>query len=114
MTDESRLYVNSLSEFNRQSVNHGNKEWVRGEVHTNNVENYWSVMKRGIHGIYHQVSVKHLQAYCNEFSYRYNSRDIKDGERFNFATQHITGHLSYKQLVKHGKGTKDSQTPQNG
>ena len=86
MTDESRLYVNSLSEFNRQSVNHGNKEWVRGEVHTNNVENIWSVMNRGIHGIYHQISVKHLQAYCNGFSYRYNSRDKKDGERFNFAT----------------------------
>jgi hypothetical protein len=43
-------------------------------VHTNTVENFWSVMKRGVYGIYHQINYKHLQAYYNEYSYRYNAR----------------------------------------
>lgn len=112
-TDESYLYRALENDYYRETVVHGRKEWVRqsivsGKVHTNNVENFWGVMKRGIHGIYHQISFKHLQAYCNEFAYRYNSRDIKDGERFTFALSHIEGGLTYKQLV-HGKGNQDSQ-----
>jgi hypothetical protein len=104
-SDEAQLYDNSLKLYNRATVNHWMKEWVRGDVHVNHVENFWSVMKRGIYGIYHQVSVKHLQAYCNEFSFRYNSRKLKDGERFNAHLRNLEGRLTYKQLV-HGK---DSQ-----
>jgi len=55
MTDESRKYRKILSSYNRQSVNHSKHEWVRGNVHTNGVENFWSIMKRGIQGIYHQI-----------------------------------------------------------
>ena len=70
-------------------------------------------MKRGVYGIYHQISFKHLQRYCDEFSYRFNSRQITDAERFIFATQNIEGRLSYKRLV-YGKGKENSQqqTPQ--
>lgn len=110
MTDESTKYVNILADYkSRQSVNHSKKEWVRGDVHVNGVENFWSVMKRGIYGIYHQISYKHLQRYCDEFTYRFNSRDIKDGARFYLTLGRIEGRLTYNQLV-YGKDTKDKAT----
>lgn len=57
------------------SVDHAHKEWVRGDVHTNTVENVWSLFKRSVIGSYHQVSVKHLPAYLDELEWRYNNRD---------------------------------------
>jgi transposase-like protein len=104
-SDEALHYRKALKDYTRESVNHSKGEWVRGSVHTNHVENFWSVMKRGIYGIYHQVSHKHLQAYCNEFSYRYNSRQLKDGDRFTLSLTHIEGRLTYKRLV-YGKGSE--------
>jgi transposase-like protein len=111
-SDEAHIYENSLKPYNRGTVNHWLREWVRGDVHVNHVENFWGVMKRGIYGIYHQVSVKHLQAYCNEFSFRYNSRKIKDGERFTNHLRNLDGRLTYKQLV-HGKGKQASSEENN-
>jgi transposase-like protein len=67
--------------------------------HTNNMEGFWSIMKRGIYGIYHQVSEKHLQRYCDEFSARYNTRDIKDNERFEKAVKNSNGRLKYNDLI---------------
>lgn len=46
-----------------------------GQVHTNTIEGFWSLLKRGIAGVYHSVSAKHLQTYVNEYSFRYNHRD---------------------------------------
>lgn len=103
MTDESLKYRTVLAGYDRQSVNHSKREWVRGSVHTNGVENFWSVMKRGIYGIYHQISYKHLQAYCDEYAYRFNSRKMNDGERFELTLTHLEGRLPYKKLV-HGEG----------
>ena len=57
------------------TVNHSIKEWVRGDVHTNGVENVWSLFKRSVIGSYHQVSVKHLPAYLDELEWRYNNRN---------------------------------------
>jgi transposase-like protein len=57
------------------AVNHSAREWVRGDVHTNTVENVWSLFKRSVIGSYHQVSVKHLPAYLDELEWRYNTRD---------------------------------------
>lgn len=103
-TDESNIYTNELAyEYNHWKVNHSKRQWTDGIVHTNTVETFWSVMKRGLYGIYHQVSFKHLQRYCDEFSYRYNSRDLADGTRFELGLKRISGKLPYKQLV-HGKG----------
>jgi hypothetical protein len=65
-------------------------------------------MKRGIYGIYHQVSHKHLQAYCDEFSYRFNSRKLNDGERFELSLKSIEGRLTYKQLV-YGKSKEENK-----
>jgi hypothetical protein len=57
-------------------------------------------LKRGIIGIYHNVSAKHLQRYCDEFAYRYNSRGLADNERFEVSAQNTEGRLKYKDLVK--------------
>jgi transposase-like protein len=62
-------------EGKHQAVDHATKEWVRGDVHTNTVENVWSLFKRSVIGSYHQVSVKHLPAYLDELEWRYNNRD---------------------------------------
>ena len=105
-TDDSNLYKNEDIQlfYKNETVTHSKREWVRYSpgipaIHTNTVENFWSVMKRGVYGIYHQVSFKHLQAYCNEFSYRYNSRKIKDGERFDIVLTKVEGRLTYKRLI---------------
>lgn len=50
-------------------------EYVRGDIHTNTIENFWSLLKRGIIGSYHKVSIKHLDRYLAEFTYRFNRRD---------------------------------------
>lgn len=112
MTDESNLYKNkAIRKYQRQYVCHSKGMWVDGDCHVNTVENFWSVMKRGVYGIYHQISYKHLQAYCSEYSYRYNHRKIKDADRFVLALQDVERRLSYKRLV-HGKG-KENTTQNN-
>lgn len=104
-TDETKLYNRLEGEYKRSSVAHNKREWAKttitGErIHTNHVENFWSVMKRGVYGIYHQISYKHLQAYCNEFSYRYNSREIGDADRFELAVAKCgSARLTYPQLI---------------
>jgi transposase-like protein len=74
-TDEftSYLWLDS-SEFAHKSVNH-TKTYASGNVHTNGVENVWSLFKRGIMGIDHKVSAKYLPLYLNEFAFRFNNRD---------------------------------------
>ncbi len=98
-TDESNLYNRLLSEYKRFSVNHSREEWVRGDINTNHIENFWSVMKRGIYGIYHQVSYKHLHRYCDEFSHRFNNREFTDPERFVLSLENTQGRLKYKNLI---------------
>lgn len=100
-TDEYRPY-NSLSSegYNHQQVNHGAKQYVSGRASTNQAENFWSHLQRGIDGIYLHVSPKHLQLYCNEYMYRYNTRELDDGERFNMWFRFIVGkRLSYQELI---------------
>jgi transposase-like protein len=58
-----------------QKVSHRNEEWVRAQVHTNSVEGVWSLLKRSVVGTYHQLSAKHLPAYLDEISFRFNNRD---------------------------------------
>jgi len=81
-TDESTAYTKVGEVFQaHQSVNHSIKEYVRGEIHTNTVEGFFSIVKRGLNGIYHSVSKEHLHRYMSEFEFRYNNRHIEDGER---------------------------------
>ena len=75
MTDEYNIY-NSVRKngYSHEVVQHGIKEYVRGNVHTNNIEGFWSQLKRGIRGTHVSVSPKHLRKYVNEFAFRYNQR----------------------------------------
>lgn len=98
-TDEWGAY-NGLSEnYTHEVVNHGAKEYAREFSHTNNIESFWALLKRGIVGIYHHVSPKHLDRYCNEFSYRYNTKKAKDADRFFASLKRTHGRLTYKRLI---------------
>lgn len=99
MTDDAAVYPWVTQEFaGHGSVNHSKGEYVRENFwHTNTVENYFSILKRGITGIYHHVSQKHLSRYVGEFDFRYNSRDISDADRTSSALKGITGkRLTYR------------------
>jgi len=61
-------------DYQHRRINHESKVYVMGDVHTNTIEGFWSLVKRGIGGVYHSVSQKHLQSYLNEYSFRYNRR----------------------------------------
>jgi transposase-like protein len=74
-TDQHTGYGNlSDHDTTHETVDHSKEEWVRGDVHTNSVEGVWSLFKRSIIGSYHQVSAKHLDAYLDEFEWRFNNR----------------------------------------
>jgi transposase-like protein len=77
-TDENVGYGDLKHSYPHQVVNHKAKEYVRGNVHTNNIESFWSLLKRGVVGTYHKVSKDYLPLYLNEFSYRHNNRDNPD------------------------------------
>lgn len=99
MTDEAAVYEKVGREFtNHGTVNHSIKEYVRGAFwHTNTVENYFSILKRGIIGVYHHVSSAHLKRYVGEFDFRYNNRKATDWERTNTALKGIEGkRLTYR------------------
>ncbi len=100
VTDEWGAYNGLNKDYQHEVIKHKDGEYVRNGFHTNGIENFWSLLKRGIYGIYHSTSRKHLQRYCDEFSYRYNSREIKDAERFDVSLSQVEGGLSYKQLIK--------------
>ena len=75
MTDEFRSYAKMKHYgFAHDFVKHGIKEYVRGNIHTNTIEGFWSQFKRSVKGTYHSVSPKHLQLYVDEFAWRYNHR----------------------------------------
>jgi transposase-like protein len=101
MTDEGGVAKKIGSEFERhESVNHGAGEYVRGGAHTNTIEGYFSILKRGIHGVYHHVSQQHLKRYLAEFDFRYNRRSalgIDDSQRTDDAMRGIIGkRLTYR------------------
>ena len=98
VTDEWQAYKGLAKNFAHVVINHKENEYVRGAFHNNNIEGFWSQMKRGIYGIYHQVSPKHLSKYCDEFSFRYNARKASVNDRFDFSIENST-RLTYKNLI---------------
>ncbi len=81
MTDEWPAYNFKLTQYHRvphQTVRHIANEYVRGDVHTNTIESAFSLLKRAVIGTYHQLSIKHLQRYLNEFGYRFSRRDMEN------------------------------------
>ncbi|GAC1302282.1 MAG: IS1595 family transposase [Mucilaginibacter sp.] len=101
VTDAYRSYNGLAKTYNHTTVKHTENNFITiGDDHTNNIEGFWSLLKRGIVGIYHQVSPKHLHRYCHEFGYRYNSRQIKDVVRFEDAIKNVNGkRLTYANLI---------------
>ena len=92
MTDDFRAYRGLADEFaDHQSVNHSAGEYVRGRIHTNTIENYFSILKRGLTGVYQHVGANHLRRYIGEFDFRYNNRGISDEERAIVALKGIDG-----------------------
>lgn len=77
-TDEAPHYRHLGKDLPHDKVNHGKAEYVRGRVHTQSIESFWSLLKRGIIGNYHKVSAKYLPLYLNEFSFRFNNRKSPD------------------------------------
>ena len=98
-TDALKSYE-GLDEFQHEVVDHA-VEYVRGEVHTNGLENFWSLLKRGLSGTYVSVEPFHLFRYVDEQVFRYNTRkDMTDAERFELLCTKITGkRLTYDELI---------------
>jgi transposase-like protein len=103
-TDESGLY-HDINEhvLYHETVNHDLAEYVRGNVHTNNIECFWAVLKRTLGGTYIHVNSRHLDRYLQEQAFRFNERESKDGPRFAKAVKATDGkRLTYKALIAKG------------
>lgn len=102
-TDEWWGYKGLEKLFGHSVIKHNENEYVKGDCHTNTMEGFWSLLKRGVVGIYHSMSNKHLQKYVDEFVFRYNTRELTESDRFNFMLSNMASHLPYKQLIENGK-----------
>ncbi len=98
-TDEYSSYKALKRIYDHQFVKHSSKQYVNGRIHTNTIEGFWSLLKRGIFGIYHFTSKKHLQMYVDEFVFRYNTRKGTENERFNLLLSNIENRITYKELI---------------
>lgn len=102
VTDDWDSYNPLSKDYFHIVVDHNHGEYVKGAFHTNTIEGFWGLLKRGIYGIYHQVSPKHLDRYCTEFALRYNTRKFETQNRFDLILSSITNkHLTYKNLINH-------------
>jgi transposase-like protein len=100
-TDDWLGYIGIADEDTfHEAVNHSAKEYVRGDVHTNTVENVWSLFKRSVIGSYHQVSVKHLPAYLDELEWRFNNRSNPFLFRDTVRALTAADSLPYRELVE--------------
>ncbi|HLY98156.1 MAG TPA: IS1595 family transposase [Candidatus Angelobacter sp.] len=114
-TDESRSYVSLRENYVHEVVNHIDT-YVRGRVHTNGLENFWSLLKRGLNGTYISVEPFHLSRYVDEQAFRFNNRATKDNplndnDRFELAVSQIIGkRLTYKELT--GKELLEKPRPE--
>lgn len=102
-TDEALAYegIDGLF-YQRESINHSGGEYVRGNVTTNSIESAWAVLKRGLHGVYHHASPKHLGRYVNEFTFRLNDGNVKRHtlERLDsFIAATVNKRITYKELI---------------
>lgn len=102
-TDELAAYESLSKTHKHRTVNHSIEEWVRGEVHTNNVENAWSLFKRSLVGAFHQISEKHLNAYFDEFEWRFNNRKNANLFRDTLIRLVRADCLPYSQLVSESR-----------
>jgi transposase-like protein len=98
-TDDHRSY-NGLIGYDHQSVNHSAKEYVNGQAHTNGIESFWALLKRGYTGTFHHFSMKHASRYVNEFASRNNNRLCDTTDVLAITAKNSTGKLlPYKELI---------------
>ena len=98
-TDEASGYV-GVPAASHERVNHSAGEYVRGTVHTNSIESFWALFKRGYYGTYHHLSGQHLRRYLDEFAGRHNSRSADTAEQMRRMVRGMVGHrLTWKTLA---------------
>lgn len=101
ITDASGIYPPIANNFaGHEVINHSEKEYVRGIIHTNSIEGVFSLFDRMVIGTYHYISPKHMQKYANELSFRFNSRQSSSLDRFNLLLANSDKRLTYQNLIK--------------
>jgi len=101
VTDSFPAYrgLNSYG-YTHKVVNHTVGEYVRDQAHTNGIESFWALLKRGYYGVYHHMSPKHLNRYVNEFSFRHNTAHVDTIDFIAMTAERMTGtRLTYKELI---------------
>jgi len=106
ITDEMSVYPHLSTPYYHEVINHL-EGYVRGHIHTNGIENFWSLLKRALRGTYIAVEPFHLDAYVDEQVFRYNNRkDMDDKGRFEYAMRNVAGkRLTYNELCGIGAAT---------
>ncbi len=99
ITDEFKSYTSLSSLFKHDFIKHPKGEYVIGDTHTNTIEGFFSLLKRGTVGICHFVSEKHLDMCLKEFSFRYNTKKETEESRFNLLLANCGGRLTYQDLM---------------
>lgn len=100
MGDSLPAYTGLRADYTLETVNHGAEEYVRGRVHNNGMENFWSLLKRTLGGTYVSVEPFHLSRYLDEQAWRFNERKLTDGQRFRKLASAIVGlRLTWKELT---------------
>lgn len=100
MTDEHGAFVGLGRDYSHHRVNHSAGEYVRHYVlHTNGIEGVWALFKRQIVGTHHWLSPKHLSRYLQEMTWRFNLREMEEGDRVNALLAQTSGRLTYKELI---------------
>lgn len=102
MTDESPLYKTTGKKFagGHETVTHSQREYARGDAHSNTAESYFSLLKRGVYGTYHHVSPEHLHLYVAEFDFKWNFRKVSDTERAHEVMRMVEGKRLYYRTPK--------------
>jgi ISXO2-like transposase domain/Transposase zinc-ribbon domain len=118
ITDEGRGYISLGKTYKHETVNHIKLEYVRKgdprSIHTNSIENFWSLFNRGVVGSFHKVSVKHLRRYLDEFTFRFNNRKAADLFGLVMLNLLITTGIKYAELVKNEGEPKNDAEPYSG
>ena len=96
-TDEHKGYT-SLS--NHSTCQHGIRNWVEGQAHTNGIESFGAMLKRGYHGVFHHLSPKHLNRYVREFAARHNMRNLDTADQMRLIAENLVGRrIRYQDLI---------------